>query len=95
MNRKKSRKPKFTGLWMLILVLFMGELFFYTWCRVKNVRYGYEVANKTDEKTQLLAYQNNLKIELARLKSPERIARIAHDQLGLSIPRAEQTIVMP
>ena len=73
----------------------MGELFFYTWCRVNNVRYGYEVASETDEKNKLLAYQNNLKIELARLKSPERISRIASQQLGLSMPRAEQTIVMP
>jgi len=92
---KDSQKLKYTGLWMLVLVLFMGELFFYTWCRVNNVRYGYEVAVKTDEKNQLLAFQNNLKIELARLKSPERIVRIASEQLGLSMPRAEQTIVMP
>jgi cell division protein FtsL len=78
-----------------MLFLFMGELFFYTWCRVNNVGLGYEVASETDKKVKLLAYQENLKIELARLKSPERIARIATEQLGLSMPRADQTIVIP
>jgi len=92
---KNSQKLKFTGLWMVMLGLFIGELFFYTWCRVNNVRYGYEVASETDKRDEFLAYQNNLKIELARLKSPERIAHIASQQLGLSMPRAEQTIIMP
>jgi cell division protein FtsL len=91
----KNRKLKFTVLWLAMLFLFMGELFFYTWCRVNNVGLGYVVASETDKQSKLLAYQNNLKIELARLKSPERIARIAQEQLGLSMPRAGQTIVMP
>ena len=95
MELKKSKKLTFTGLWIIMLSLFMGELFFYTWCRVNNTRLGYEVASETEKNTKLLAYQENLKIELARLKSPKRIARIATEQLGLSMPRADQTIVLP
>lgn len=95
MDLKKSKKLKFTGLWIVMLSLFLGELFFYTWCRVNNVRLGYEVSRETQKQTKLLAYQENLKIELARLKSPERIARIATEQLGLIMPRADQTIVIP
>ena len=94
MTVKDSQKLKYTGLWMLVLVLFMGELFFYTWCRVNNVRYGYEVAVKTDEKNQLLAFQNNLKIELERLKSPERIAKIAEEYLDLRPPGPEQMVTI-
>ena len=95
MELKKSKKLKFTGVGIIMLCLFLGELFFYTWCRVNNVRLGYEVAQETEKQTKLLAYQENLKIELARLKSPERIARIATEQLGLIMPRADQTIVIP
>jgi len=95
MNLKKSKRLKFTGLWIVMLSLFLGELFFYTWCRVNNVNLGYEVAQETEKKSKLTAYQENLKIELASLKSPERIARIASEQLGLSMPRADQTIVIP
>ncbi len=39
--------------------------------------------------------QDNLKIELARLKSPQRIAKIAREQLGLVTPTPKQTIVIP
>ena len=39
--------------------------------------------------------QKNLKIELARLKSPERIAKIAETKLGLVMPSAKQTIIIP
>jgi cell division protein FtsL len=39
--------------------------------------------------------QDNLKIELARLKSPQRIAKIAREQLGLVRPTPQQTIVLP
>jgi cell division protein FtsL len=39
--------------------------------------------------------QDNLKIELARLKSPRRIARIARERLGLITPTPEQTILIP
>ena len=95
MNLKNSKRLKITGLWIVMLSLFLGELFFYTWCRVNNVRLGYEVAQETKKKANLIAYQENLKIELARLKSPERIARIAREQLGLSMPRADQTVVLP
>ena len=94
MKLKKGKRLKFTGVWIIMLSLFLGELFFYTWCRVNNVRLGYEVARETEKKTKLIAYQENLKIELARLKSPERIARIAREQLDLSMPRADQTIVL-
>ena len=42
-----------------------------------------------------ITLQNNLKIELARLRSPERISNIASMQLGLVMPKSNQTIVMP
>jgi cell division protein FtsL len=39
--------------------------------------------------------QDNLKIELARLKSPQRIAKIAKSRLGLVTPTPKQTILLP
>ena len=39
--------------------------------------------------------QDKLKIELAVLKSPKRITKIARDRLGLIRPTPEQTMVIP
>ena len=91
----KSSNLKKTGLWFFIMTVFILELFFYTWCRVQNVRFGYEISNEMNHQKKLMAYQNNLKIELARLKSPGRITQIAKQQLGLMMPTAEKTILLP
>ena len=80
---------------MALLTLFVLELLFYTWCRVQCVNIGYEINEQTRRHQQLLKLQGNLKIELALLKSPARIAEIARTRLGLKIPDAKQTIVLP
>ena len=70
-------------------------------CQVRDaevsgaVQNALEVAKQTQTVQQLSAMQDNLTIELARLKSPRRIAKIAREQLGLISPSAKQTIVMP
>ena len=77
------------------MLVFIAELLFYTWCRVQSVRIKYEITAQTTRIRQLSAMQDNLKIELARLKSPKRIAEIAREQLGLITPTPQQTIVLP
>ena len=92
---KESANLKKTGLWFFIMTVFILELFFYTWCRVQNIRCGYEISNEMTHQKKLMAYQNNLKIEMARLKSPERITQIAKQQLGLITPTSKQLIIIP
>jgi len=94
-NRKTETAARLTGVWMLLLAVFIGELLFYTWCRVQCVQTGYEIAEQTQRNQRLTAMQNQLRIELAHLKNPKRIADIARRQLGLTMPSAGQTIVMP
>ena len=93
-TRKKNGESKITGIWIIFMVIFIAELFLYTWCRVNYIDTGYEISKETKKQHELIALQNNLKIELASLKSPERIARIARHH-GLSVPTKSQTIVIP
>jgi len=102
MNKKKSRKkkhrernPKIVALWLVLMVIFIGELLFYTWCRVQCVRVKYEIAGETQKNQELIAMQDNLKVELARLKNPKRIAEIARNQLGLVTPTPQQMLRIP
>ena len=92
---RKQRNPKVVIASLLLMGVFIAELLFYTWCRVQCVRVRYEITEQTAKMKQLIALQDNLKIELARLRSPQRIARIAKNQLGLVTPIPEQTIIMP
>jgi len=94
-SRKKNGDVKKTGIWIIFMAVFIAELFLYTWCRVNCIDVGYEISRETKKQQELIALQNNLKIELASLKSPERISKIAKDQLGLKAPTKSQTIVIP
>ena len=98
MRKKKTRKqrnPKITAIFFGLMFIFIAELFFYTWCRVQSVRIKYEITRQTARIGQLSAMQDNLEIEIARLKSPSRIAKIAKTQLGLVRPTSKQMFLMP
>jgi len=98
MAKKKKRKqgnPKATIVFLCLMLVFIAELLFYTWCRVQSVRIKYEITAQTSRIRQLSAMQDNLKIEFARLKSPSRIAKIARTQLGLITPTSKQMILIP
>ena len=94
-KKRKQRNPKVTITFLCLMLVFIVELLFYTWCRVQSVRIKYEITEQRSRIRQLSAMQDNLTIELARLKSPSRIAKIAKTQLGLITPTSKQTILMP
>ena len=94
-RKKKTRNPKLLVVSLVIMGLFIAELLFYTWCRVQSIQTRYEISELKVKQQQLVTHQDNLKIELARLKSPKRIAKIAKQQLGLSAPTSKQLVIIP
>ena len=48
---------------------------------------GYELVAVQQQADQVEQENERLKIEIAKLKSPDRIKAIAQDQLGMSVPR--------
>ena len=89
MNRKRKKLPttrKVTAAGLACMALFIMELFFYTWCRVHYTNVGYEISTARATSAGLNRKQRTLKIELERLKSPDRIAKIAEEYLGLTLP---------
>ncbi|MDA8140595.1 MAG: cell division protein FtsL [Desulfobacteraceae bacterium] len=94
----KDRKPamKRMGLvWVAVLSLFVAELLFYTWCRVQCTRTRYLIYDDLTKHKELAARENSLNIELARLKTPENISRIARQKLALAMPDPQQIIWVP
>ena len=96
-GNRKVRPPrrKWTVLWLAVMMIFFGEALFYAWCRVQCVNAGYAIDRETRRHHALLSERNTLKIELARLKSPERIETIARTRLGLVMPDSRQTVTLP
>lgn len=89
---KNGYSFKIAGAWIFLITIFIMQLLVYTWCRVQCVRTGYEISKETDNYQKLITIQNTMKIELERLKSPERIAKIAKNKLGLVTPAPQQKI---
>jgi cell division protein FtsL len=94
-NTSSQYTSKLTVAWIIIMILFILELFFYTWCRIQCINAGYELAEQKEIYQNQIALRNNLKIELASLQSPDRIAKIAKKQLGLIMPTHKQVIIIP
>ena len=93
--KRKYRDPRILATVMILMVFFLGELLFYTWCRVQCVQIKYEISKITDKQRRLTAMRDSLKVELAHLKSPQRIAEIAKNKLGLITPTPSQMIQIP
>ena len=94
-RKRTAHNPKLIMICLILMAVFIAELYFNTWCRVQYRQTNFEISKLEESNTQLSALQDNLKIELARLKSPRRISKIAREKLGLISPGAKQTVVMP
>ena len=94
-KKRAKRNPKLLMAYLLLLVAFIGELLFIAWCRIQSRHIETVIIAQTEETARLSDEQDKLKIELAYLKSPRRIAKIAREQLGLITPTPDQTIVIP
>ena len=97
MKKKAPRhiqRLKTMGIWMMLMSIFIAELLVNTWYRVQCIRVGYEISDIADQQAELIAVKKKLRIELERLKSPERIAWIAKERLNLATPTPEQIITI-
>ena len=81
--------------WFVMLAVFVAEFMFSAWCSVENRQESYEISQLRKNQDRLLRIQENLKIELESLKTPDRIAGWAKNELGLAMPRPDQIVNLP
>lgn len=96
-GRTKVSESKNDGLVTAVLfslVIVIAALIFYTWSRLEVVRLGYEIFNANSEMRRLDQENKEMILEIATLKSPKRIERIAREELNLLPPRDEQIIIL-
>jgi cell division protein FtsL len=65
---------------------------FYVWTNVTMVRLGYELSEAAKIHQELLEQNRGLRVEVAALKAPDRLARLAKLHHGLAPPATEQVI---
>lgn len=97
-NKKRGQTlwtPKFAAICMILMLIFMAEVFFDTWCGVQCRRTGYEIEQARAQQTELRRLQKKLQIERGRLTSPQTLGRYARNQLDLTTPSPEQIVILP
>lgn len=94
-NRRDRYNIKLMAVGLLVVVVSIVEIYSYTWCTVQCTRLRYEIGRQEKMAVTLAAEEKNLRIELARLKSPARIIEIARERLGMVIPESGQVIIVP
>lgn len=65
---------------------------FYIGIHVQGVEIGYKINAQQKIKQELINQNKALSAEIAVLKSPERLEKIATEQLGLAVPREKQFV---
>lgn len=94
-NRERKRiNPKDFLSYFISIFLFIAGVLFYIWpyFNILNINYKFEKLLK--ERAKLIQNNNLLKIELASLKSLERVEDVAKSQLGLVFPDKKQVILV-
>ena len=64
---------------------------FFVWTRVTTIRLGYELAQVSAVQDRLLAENNSLRVDVAALKTPKRLAKLAEER-GLHAPTSERIV---
>lgn len=80
---------------VLLVVPVVGAALFYVWTHVATVRLGYELSAAAKVHRALVEENRGLRIEVASLKSPERLERLAKTKYQLTSPNAGQIIYVP
>lgn len=79
---------------VILLAVLVGELLFYTWCRVQCTQTGYAIAREKHRYHRQTKLHRELKTELARLTSPALIEARAR-RLGMITPHPNQMVTLP
>jgi cell division protein FtsL len=101
MANAKSKTSKFhitrrqVIITLMMLICFMGTGIGYVWSNFERTQIGYDLSQLKKEEMRLQEINQKLKLELATLKSPQNLERLAIQKLGLSPPKPEQIILLP
>ncbi len=87
------RRPNLVPVLVFIAMLLVVSLFF-VWSRVQVTSLEYEMSQLESALRSLRQEASSLSLEAASLSSPDRIERVARQELNLRLPSAEQVITV-
>jgi len=80
--------------WIFIATVLMAVALLYVGSHIHMTELEYQIARELNSREQLTEEQAKLKLELATMKSPQRIETIAREKLQMTHPEREQVILL-
>jgi cell division protein FtsL len=80
--------------WIFIASVLMTVALLYVWSHIHMTELEYQIAQELSSREQIMEEQTKLKVELATLRSPQRIETIARERLQMTYPDRTQVIVL-
>lgn len=98
---KEEVRPQAKGvdrnlLFLAIIIAFLviSCSLFYVWAHHQIISLGYEISRVSQEEERLIEENKKLRLELAMLKSPDRLEKKALQELGFVTPQNGQIIIV-
>lgn len=86
--------PDSWWVWLVVLAVLSSVCLIHVNARLELVRLGYSLSAEAKENHKLVAKRRKLALEVATLRSPRRLRRLAIDNLGMIEPGPSRTIKM-
>ena len=90
----RIRKLFVNVMYCAMTILVLSFSLFLVWSHIQIVNIGYGISEANKEKKELLQLNNELRLEIATLKSPHYIENIAKKKLGLRFPKPCQVVII-
>jgi cell division protein FtsL len=82
------------GQFMMFLVALVGAGVFYIWSCSTLIELGYAISSCESQLLDLQREENCLRLEVATLKNPAHLERVASTRLNLHYPEPHQVIIV-
>ncbi len=92
-EHKKAGEIKYS-IYIVTALALMSVLLCYVASHIQMTKLEYQIAEEISRKERLVDEQKKLKVEVATLKSPQRIAAIAREKLQMTHPDKDQVIMI-
>jgi cell division protein FtsL len=95
MNKKKNGSIRVFHFFAMMLLFFLLVGIAHVWVNSTRTQMGYSLSQIKKEIGQITEYNRKLKLEIASLKSPERLENKASEEFGLRYPLPQQIVFLP
>ncbi|MDK2847522.1 MAG: hypothetical protein PWP34_875 [Desulfuromonadales bacterium] len=82
------------GQFLIFLVALVGAGVFYIWSCSQLIELGYAISSCEGQLMELKREENCLRLEVATLKNPAHLERVAINNLNLHYPEPHQVIIV-